>query len=123
MTRKSYRSQVFSNRHLPVYNRLIATDPTHAATVKLRFSGINELHTDSDAKLRLMADEAATKTGAKPLIVEKLEKVRGLTKTIEGVGEIVGEVSRLRLALTSNLIIHLATPGHQGSMEGNRFAY
>ena len=52
------------------------------------------MRTESDAELRITADEAVTKTGAKPLIVEKLEKVRGLTKTIEGVGEIVCEVSR-----------------------------
>ena len=106
-----------------MHGRLIAIDPTHAATVKLRFSGVNGSHTDSDAKLRSMANEAATKTGAKPMIVEKLEKVRGLTKAIEGVGEIAGEVSRPCLALVSNLIINLAASSYQGSMEGNGIAY
>ena len=57
------------------------------------------------------------------MIVEKLEKVRRLTKTIEGVGEIVGEVSRLILALDSNLIIIIASPGHQDSVESRGTAY
>ena len=70
-----------------------------------------------------MTDEAVIKTGSKPLIVEKLEKVRRLTKTIEGVGEIVGEVSRLILALDSNLIIIIASSGHQGSVESRGTAY
>ena len=106
-----------------MHNRLIATDPTHTATVILKFSGINGSRTDSNAKLTSMVDESATKTGAKPLIVEKLEKVRGLTKTIEGIGEIVGEVSRLFLAPNIKLIIHLAASGHQDSMEGYGIAY
>ena len=89
----------------------------------LKFSGNNGLRTESDAELRTTADEAVTKTGAKPLTVEKLEKVRGLTKTIEGVGEIVCEVSRLILALDSNLIIIIASFGHQGSMESRGTAY
>ena len=90
----------------------------------LKFSGNNGLRTESDAELRITADEAVTKTGAKPLTVEKLEKVRGLTKTIEGIGEIVGEVSRLFLAPSSmKLIIHLAASGHQDSIEGYGIAY
>ena len=91
--------------------------------VTLKLSGINGSRTDSDTKLRIMADEAVTKTGAKPLIVEKLEKVRGLTKTIEGVGEIVGEVSRLFFALDSDLILCIASSGHQGSVESRGTAY
>ena len=106
-----------------MYNRLIVLDPTHTAMVTLKFSGTNGSRTDSDTKLKILADEAVTKTGAKPLIVEKLEKVRGLTKTIEGVGEIVGEVSRLILALDSNLIIIIASSGYQGSVESRGTAY
>ena len=60
----------------------------------LKFSGIDGSRTDSDAKLRSMTDEAVRKTGAKPSIIEKLERVRGLTKTIEGVGDAVAEVKR-----------------------------
>ena len=61
----------------------------------LKFSGNNGLRTESDAELRITADEAVTKTGAKPLTVEKLEKVRGLTKAVEGVSDTAGEVGRL----------------------------
>ena len=70
-----------------------------------------------------MAEEAVTKTEVKPLIVERLEKVRGLTKTIEGVGEVVGEVSRLFLSLTFILNIRKAPSGHQGSMESDGTSY
>ena len=103
-----------------MHNRLIAIDPTSAAMVTLKFSGISAPRADSDAKLKTMVEEAVTKTEAKSLIVERLEKVRGLIKTIEGVGEIVGEVSRLFLPLSSDLNIRKAPSGHQGSMESDR---
>ena len=105
-------------------SQLTAIDPTHAATVKLRFSGINRSRTKSDAKLKSMVDGAVAKSEAKPMIVEKLEKVRGLAKMIEGIGEIVGEVSgRPFLALDSGLIIGIASSSGQGRMESNGTSY
>ena len=68
---------------------------------------------DSDARLESMAAEA----GAKPSIVDKLEKVRGLTKAIEGIGETVCEVSRMFSVVNINLILRSAASSHQGSME------
>ena len=106
-----------------MHNRLTAIDPTHAATVKLRFSGINGSCTKSDAKLKSMVDGAVAKTEAKPMIVEKLEKVRGLAKTIEGIGEIVGEVSRPFPALDYGLIIGIASSSGQSSMESDGTSY
>ena len=74
---------------------------------------------DSDARLESMAAEA----GPKPSIVDKLEKVRGLTKAIEGIGETVCEVSRMFSVVNINLILRSAASSHQGSMESNGIAY
>ena len=62
-------------------------------TVTLRFTGRNEARIESDANLRSMAADSVAKSKARPSIVMKLERVRGLTKIIESTGEAVSEVN------------------------------
>ena len=109
-----------------MHNRLIAVDPTNSATVTLKFSVINGPHAKSDAKLKSMVDGAVTKTEVKPMIVEKLEKVRGMTKIIEGAGDAVAEVNESAIVLDSDLpnyVVYIAESGTQGGLESNEAAY
>ena len=65
----------------------------------------------NDVKLRSLVEEAVAKTEAKSLIVTKLEKVRGLTETIEGLGGAFAEVIRsiiIPRSVLHDCIVYLA---------------
>lgn len=76
-----------------LHSRLCSIDSGNRATVTLKFSDTSKPCETSDSKLRAIAGEAMEKIGEKSAIVEKLEKIRGLTGVIEAVGEVVKEVS------------------------------
>ena len=93
--------------------------------VTLKFSGINGSCADSNTALKAMVERAVAKTEAKPWIVTELEKVRGVTKTIEGMGDAVAEVVGLTIISRSDVpdwIVYEAASGSQSDVESNEIA-
>ena len=93
----------------------------------LGFSVFNESSDASNSELRIMASDARKKTEEKPAIIEKLEKVRGLTHAIEDVGDAVKEVSNTlhmyRCLSFPHSALFPATSGYQGSLDNSRRTY
>ena len=72
-----------------------------------------------------MVKGAIEKTEAKPWLVMELEKVRGVTKTIEGMGDAVAEVVWLTIISRSDVpdcIVYVAASSSQSDMESDEAA-
>ena len=72
-----------------------------------------------------MVKGAVAKTEAKQWIVTELEKVRGLTETIEGMGDAVAEVVWLTIISTSNVpdcMVYVAASSSQSDVESDEAA-
>ena len=115
----------FRSCRIPMYSLQTSIDPTNKATVTLKFSGIDGSCADSDTALKSMVEGTVAKTEAKPWIVTELEKVRGLTKTIEGMGDAVAEVVWLTIISRSDVpecIVYEAASSSQSDVESDEAA-
>ena len=74
----------------------------------------------------MVTGDAKKKTEEKSAIVEKLEKVQGLTHTIKAVGDSVKEVRNLLSDISilfPHFALHLAASRHRGSVDSHGPAY